>query len=696
MSSPQEFLGQATAQANIRPRRLAYLVKAGDAESLRAAIEYATSEWGGMGHPIVPVYAGGRAPWMSLLEDLFPEAVIDFSGADPRFLERHQDKYGIPFLSYDNLQQFAEPGVHAVAALAPGSLRGLSIPLATHQLRSQVSLGIIRDSDLELWETTGGQFFPSVSPQGEFFAQLDLRSPIGLTTNDFPGYEVAWRIGDPVVVQVVGPGSLRQMISFWNWRAMAVPVWGLERLILTSADTVNAPVAAKLRDWCIRKTPGIPDLFLVGPDKEVLLDMGRRLGFEDSQATRIEARWLDSRPRDPNAEPLSFMANVRFPTSPERLGGRRVDLAFPVIRPRTRLRIESPVPLRPYAGNIRLDLQQAEALRWPQSPAVAKAIHAEAEFTRHGLSWTVSPERRYELEVAIPTGAEICTAYLGDKGWTWGPSDKGRYAGALAPVESEARREVLARRTNWDIITALMPSGPGHESTSQAAENEPLGEASREVRVAGGPWKTAQVLSAELGGGFGLTRVLESLQELTREHLVRRAFRVICETCGLRLVIPLGEEGESFNCPGCGSSNTFFGEEGREPQFAYALNTLLERALNQGCASHLLVQRVAGSELALEWSVPGANVTRADGTMKEVDLLGVSRTEVVVGEVKTSLALLPEACAERAQLCRDLGASHLVLATLEEWTQDARKTAEQAAKDAGVKVRLLGGSDLFA
>lgn len=121
-----------------------------------------------------------------------------------------------------------------------------------------------------------------------------------------------------------------------------------------------------------------------------------------------------------------------------------------------------------------------------------------------------------------------------------------------------------------------------------------------------------------------------------------------------------------MHCEGCAARASLVGPSG-EPELTYGLNSLLDRAADQDCHGHLLVQAWMHKELSVLWSVPGADVTPTQGSGREIDVLGVSRDEISVAEVKNSCgAFTDPVVSDTAELARALGADHLVLAAVDD------------------------------
>lgn len=127
----------------------------------------------------------------------------------------------------------------------------------------------------------------------------------------------------------------------------------------------------------------------------------------------------------------------------------------------------------------------------------------------------------------------------------------------------------------------------------------------------------------------------------------------------------------------------------------YRLNSFVDLVSDQGALPHLLALA------ALQRTEPhthlrlGTDVTFADGTAAEIDLLGIVGGRVVAGEVKTAAT---EHTAEqiRADVAHAaaLTADVYILATTSNTTAAQRRTERSAAHRSGLDVLILDGSQL--
>lgn len=69
-----EYVGQGVLHLDLRPKRGAYLFRTGSRAQFCAAVTRASSRWGGLQEPIVPVSPAGRIQpaWEQIVQVLAP------------------------------------------------------------------------------------------------------------------------------------------------------------------------------------------------------------------------------------------------------------------------------------------------------------------------------------------------------------------------------------------------------------------------------------------------------------------------------------------------------------------------------------------------------------------------------------------------------------------------------------------------
>lgn len=706
-----EFVGQSVAQYSLRPRRLGYLIRSRDRAQFLAAMRYASSEWGGIGQPIVPMTPsrGVSRGYLELCDMLAIEVFIDYAGISEEVRHLLRSRYGAEI--YDpSSGSLTEPGAHVLAALPSGTFEGrqMDLPTDASSLLQTAVLGSIWDNDEPLWRETGLRPDRVSTPLELYYAQLQRRSEIEFTRAQLATFELAGGMPGMILFCLDRP-SWGELLWFWNLRALSTPALGRDVMLASPCVlTENPKAAASLRDACLAKGETKPDLVLMGRDPDEMDRVGRAAGFTrmptDGQLTW---RFAGRRERNLTETPLTFGVNLQpgLFLGRRRSQGVQGQILVPVASPETTVYITSPARFRrTFGGRIRLEIRGIDALEWPHRPSVARLIHNHGSYTEYGIGLVTTPNDRYQFVFRTPEPANVAEAILGEQGWTWSLSDKGRYAqalrGSLSGIEALA---AVGSTQALSVVRALTSlSRPKAEQAirqsvgTRRIDAEQLRQTLDDVLPSLVPrWRSL----GEVSGVVGAKRehILPVLEGLLEERLVLRGFRFKCEVCNLRAYLPLGREADRITCEGCGSSSLLRGPEGQEPMLFYSLNTLLDRVMDQDCLGHLLAARWVTNLGRMLWFAPGTNVTNeANGEAKEIDLLGLSHSELLVGEVKaTAGAFRPAVVRRTVDLARNLGATTVVLAALDAWPEDLGEMAVRFAESKGLQVLLGGATELL-
>jgi hypothetical protein len=88
------------------------------------AISYATTEWGGISQPIVPVRKDGSVVglWPQVCSILEVELLIDYAGLPSDTRDKVAGDLSAPVTDPKHFHQRMEPGIQSIVAVAPSSL----------------------------------------------------------------------------------------------------------------------------------------------------------------------------------------------------------------------------------------------------------------------------------------------------------------------------------------------------------------------------------------------------------------------------------------------------------------------------------------------------------------------------------------------------------------------------------------------
>lgn len=486
------FVAQEVAQVAIRPRRLAYLIEAGNEQQMRRAVSYATTEWGGISHPIVPVRRSGAIDGLSrqVCSVLDVESFVDYLALT------QEVRYGIgkelsgTVVDSSQLRSGQEPGIHSMVAVAPGSLeeQGVLTSPEDGSLLAAVALGSIPEDQKEMWTQSGAVFQPQHSHAGLLAAQLyDLGSSIGLTAEQLPTFQAEGIFGGTFFVFAFRRLSVTRAVFFWNMRALCNRFgWQPDRFIILPPQAFQGEVIEQLKAFLERKQQTSPNFVLFAEDSETARTLGRSAGFSEPADKRF--KWHFAGQEGGTFDPMTFLPNLHpadFVMGRRREGKTR-DVPISVTRPRSTLYAHSPTEVNSSInGYLRLDVRGVSVWTWPRSDAVAKLIHRDAVAVDEGFSLLTSPNVAYRFEFEVPEPQEVCSAFLKERAWTWAYSDKGKYADALIDAHGLSTLSVLSKRHTLDVVGALA-------STSRVKAEQLL---ERTVGTSATPEELARVVS---------------------------------------------------------------------------------------------------------------------------------------------------------------------------------------------------------
>ncbi len=597
-----------------------------------------------------------------------------------------------------------------MVSVPPGALRARTLLLPGPRASTAMiaALGKLPDDPERagVWSQSGASIRFAAAPIDILDGQLEVPSPIWITRQEFRTYRTSV-VGAPIIIFTDERPGVSRLTRFWNVRAAAAGGHDVHVLWMPLSMLSDPDVGETIRRLALTKELTTPDMVLLGPDDRALVQVAEAMGFSKESTSRYRHTWLMRFTRDLSEKPLSYWtrSEPRQFVLGERAEGVRIAVATTITSPTSLVSFESPVAFnRQIYGKIRVEIGEAEAFQWPQRRAVAKLLHQDAEWTTGGLGFVVAPVQRYQFSLRVPEPQVVAEACLEDAGWTWKLSDKGRYAAALvastpgrlaipslsSAVTFRVIQELgsLTSRKAEQVLRAAIPSG--------VSESE-LGALVQQLAPALVPkWLSRHELSQALrrrGRGISGSSVSAALDAMIDDHLVHRAFRHRCPNCGLMSHYMLDRARDRVECDGCAHRSVLRGTTG-EPVLEYGLNSLVDRAADQDCLGHLLVQDWIREHLSSVWSVPGAELRREGGSTREVDVLAISRSDLIVGEVKTSSrAFTEEVVVDTVSLALDLRADRLILAAMDVWSEDRRAAVAEIPARRALRTDVLGLDD---
>jgi hypothetical protein len=689
-----ELLGHHVVTLDFRPSVAAWLIPTSDRDALHRAVRGAARRWAGLGEPVIPVSPTGqvRPYWRQVLDILRPDLAVNV-GLPPETASRAAGALRVvPERQIDHLTH----GCHQLAVADIGALRDRYVMRGTGTLRDDAALGSVPEDELADWGTVTNLVEGDAGCVGSARSQLERTSVLHVALEHAGEIHATNISALPVVLWVSSPASYRDVLWFWNYRALASrTIWPARMALVEPSIGEKDRFGEVLRDVVAHSARVEPAVILNSHTVpgSALRQIARRLGLVGTTATGMRRPVAGTGVID--AAPVDYVERVELKdalTTPRRYGSRAY-VSTPVVRPHTRLDIASPVPINHRVrGTVRLRIAELPETAVPQRETVARLYHQNAYWEDPSvLGLVVSPTRRMFLDLAIPTPPDVFTAALADRGVTWTLSNAGVYGHALLQEQSA----VLFRRASvLRIVQALTTP----RSKSLAAELRRLPPGTPEAAVTR--------LAAEWGGraqqSFGIVETLvsrlpgitkaavgDAAEELCAANLAERGAVVACTTCSLRSFVPLAIARGRARCPACGAREQYVRAGAGGMAVAYRLNALLDRASDNGVVMHLAGMGLLGDRPDCNlW--PGVDLVRGSLALGEADVCGYAGRDLVLGEAKTSAAEFTKQQVRRDMtLVEAVGADVYVMISMGTPDEGVLAYAERAARSIGSSLELV-------
>ncbi|WP_329096520.1 hypothetical protein [Streptomyces sp. NBC_01439] len=145
-------------------------------------------------------------------------------------------------------------------------------------------------------------------------------------------------------------------------------------------------------------------------------------------------------------------------------------------------------------------------------------------------------------------------------------------------------------------------------------------------------------------------QVTPALERACEQGWAERGLGLDCEQCKLHSFIPLQASTSQAICPACSTPDRYGRDNGKSVEIMYRLNGFIDRAVDNGVLTHLLVVAALQKRAPDSHFLPGVDVVFDDGDTKEVDIFGVYEGKVLAGEAKVSATEF----ANEGQIRRDI------------------------------------------
>lgn len=701
--SSRHYIGPSLVKVALLPARASYLIRAGSRVGLRRAVQEASTRWGGMTEPIIPVRRNGSVDswWRHVVETAGVEGLVDVdAGAD--LAQKAARSLSLPVVPLKHIDR-------------AGSTKWTLHPEALPMHGDPTQAPVIACSNGRLWQAVAaGDFSPSQERDAhsehvrfrrpttaDQIARASLRGETFLdrTVESFDeNYaENSWPI--PAIVWVTANDSYRDCLWFWNFRA-------LRSLRFEPSPMVIVPLN-DVRNWLnfsrdLAFHLARPDEF--APDVSVMSITASHEGLHSLatetlglQITEDKLRTGHKMPTQIRTAPFTYRLNLelRHLLTFVRRYGEDLELEAHPAEGTVLLRFSSPVQFSG-GGYTLLRLTSSLFDPFPRKDALAKRIVNNGVWRGDSVQIATNAMNDYRLEIAVPPLDEAVHALIAERTTEHELSEKGRLAAVLI---ADSDLAVLLRPSVYESIVHLTtPRARAYRREMEAMRTGGMSEA--EVQAFGARWGGRGERRYDCAAGL-ITRLgkkavapVDALETLCGLGWAERGVETHCDRCGLRSFVPISVIDKGAICPGCRASASHTADE-HGVTIQYRLNTFIDRASDQGVMPHLLV--IAALTRQSEWTnlLGGTLVRFHDGVTNEVDILGVHDRQFLAGEVKSKAIDFTQQQLERdIALSARLGADIHLIAAVDELPSSIVQAAHSLGESANVRILALSANQL--
>jgi hypothetical protein len=699
------YEGPARFVVSMLPGRAAYLIGSKSQSGFRRAIQEATTRWGGMSEPIVPVLAGGRiGSWhRQVVEvsgvDCFVN--VDVSDADAQALAA---RMGLPLVPLAGID------VHGPASFSinPVSLRTNSsapngiITRRDSPLWEAVSAGDLTEEHEEGLRSLNANVTRAVMPDQVARNALSARTFLDQSVTSFgENFASGAPFSISTIVWITRPNDFRDCLYFWNLRALRSLRPSQPMLLLPHNEVQHwLEFGRDFATVLARPDEFAPDVVIAsfGVPEVRLHEIASILGLEASvRKPRSGHSW----PAMIRTPPFDYVTNsvidVRQWIVFERRYGEDVETDGHIFSGKATLRFPSPVRFLE-VGKTFMQLRSSVFDGLPQRIEIAQRVLNAAIWRNGGIHFGVpAMSSDYRFDIQVPTPREAVDLVLRTCTSSYVLSDKGLLATAMG---TDAKLDVLLEPNIYEAICELRT--PRSKTLKRELEREYAERATKlEIQELVERWggrserryRSATELGLPLGEGVA------ALERLCGLGWAERGFAISCQRCGVRSFVPVGDVTGPAHCPGCGSSQGYTNEMKKTGASGiavfYRLNSFVDRASDQGVLPHLLVVAALTRRDDNTWLLPGVDVKFGHSQTVEVDVVGVHGGKLISGEVKSSAQDFTTQQIKRdIELSKRLTADVHVMASLDAIPKETIAEAQKAADRAGLELLILTCDDL--
>lgn len=698
-----DYRGQYPLDITVVPARAVYLVQEGSSAGFRRAVQEACSRWAGATEPIIPVSAKGEiADWY---HDVVTLAKVD--GAINVNLPQEAAvlaarTIGLPC---EPIRMIDRSGT-TQRTCHPA---WLGEPDTPHQSR------VIAREDGDLWQTTAigdltdenlSQMDPSTfhvrrcsTDDDAFWPQFSGTTLVERTVVEFEERLGSQALGAaPTILWIANANSLQDCWDFWNARALRPIRFGsLPMFFLPYPDATNWLNVNKVINDKLRRTAEFnPDVLLI-TSSLTESDLKSAASFLNLTPYSGDVRLRHLYSSELRAEPFTYkIVPDPWPlVSYERRYGKTTQIDVHLFRRGATVRFDSPVKFRAGDTLVRLESPILEGL--PRRPSVAALVHETAAWKDDSIQLEMRGYNSYSFPISVPTLQEVAVALLNRTTNKFHVSDKGRLGEGIRETVS---LELIRQPKLFETISQL--TTPRIKHFISAAQRQ-LGpdidlETLKQLATEWGGRSERRMLNAENLRGGASPENVNALESLCALQWAERGLQIKCTVCRLSTFMRLEETGSrgKAQCPGCGSTQKYTTGNADVSLF-YRLDTLVDRASDQGVIPHLLTISELENRASPTFFLPGVDLWFPDEPNKnEIDIFGIYDGDVLAGEVKTSGTEFSEKeIRKTVDVASRIDADVLLMAAPDEIPQAATAFARSLCNPEGLELLILDRKNLL-
>lgn len=688
---------------SVLPGRVAYLIRAGSRPGLRRAMQEASSRWGGMAEPIIPVRASGRIDdWYGQVVETSGVIALVSVDVDAALAEVVAKKLSLPLVPLKQIDRNGAPSswtIHPLQVEEDGGGHLTILACEDPPLWQVAAAGDLTEENLA-GLTSHVDYIRASGPGQLAHSVIRGATIIDRTVAQFGEYSTSGGLGAaPAIIWVTrGPGY-RDCLFFWNLRALRPLRHASIPMILIPEDGVfDWPgFRESLADQLKRPGKFEPDVTLwsLSVSDERLSDIAESLGFVHHTGTMFRASIASG--SETRSAPFTYWVNPGVDPRSWFIFDRTYGQIKPVqahsIDGKLSTRFSSPLRLNYGGARSLMHIRSSVLDAFPRRGELANLILRDSDWSGNALQIRALSLPSMALGLNIPSLGEALDQMLRVSTRSYALSDKGRIGAALLD-----RASVLLQDGVYEAAISLM-TPRSRDLVKQIKEMRSRGDSDEDIlEIAtrwGGRAERRYRSVGTLGNPTGQTAaaVLEVLCDV---GWAERGYEIECDRCGILSFVPIVSVGNSAFCPGCGDKQKFSRTRTGLTLF-YRLNTFIDRASDQGVLPHLMVAAALAIADPRTTALPGIDVHFHDGTPGEVDVVAIHKGKLLTGEVKTSAAAFDDDQIVRDVRCsQSLGSDVHLMACIEELPEPAVAKAREQADRVGLELLVLDGAKLRA